>query len=459
MSVSLIASGADDPQMKADPLADATVAAMLGAWDGVPDWRAIGIINRQLAQWQSNGAMPGWKAEAGVPEQIAAPLEAYVRAALALPAWADQAKIARAETLFMDYSLLSCTLLFCSSLPECYVIPDLSAVLHAAGQLEQHTEYRIRVTAAMIFPVMMKGGLASPDGTGMAQVLKVRLIHATIRHLILRGTPESVARDAVLPPLLRQDGAAASMHDAVFAHGWNVANDGLPCNQEELAYTLLTFGYVFLRSMRKLGLGLRARDEEAYLHTWNVVGHILGIERPLMAETMPQAAALFKEMQARGRAAPYLPDPRPALGMDLIKTMESFIPLRVLRPFPTLLTRYLCGRKTARDIGLDGHVGLIPRALFVAGMLAVRVFDKMVRMVLPEFSITRLLTRVVGYDFTVKFLMDQTRPLNLPPVLLNQVNSMAGSWASDSKAPDWMNSLEKNVASRRDGRPRDEVRA
>jgi hypothetical protein len=459
MSVSLLASGAGDPQMKADPLADATVAAMLGAWDGVPDWRAIGIINRQLAQWQSNGAMPGWKAEAGVPEQIAAPLEAYVRAALALPAWADQAKIARAETLFMDYSLLSCTLLFCSSLPECYVIPDLSAVLHAAGQLEQHTEYRIRVTAAMIFPVMMKGGLASPDGTGMAQVLKVRLIHATIRHLILRGTPESVARDAVLPPLLRQDGAAASMHEAVFTHGWNVANDGLPCNQEELAYTLLTFGYVFLRSMRKLGLGLRAHDEEAYLHTWNVVGHILGIERPLMAETMPQAAALFKEMQARGRAAPFLPDPRPALGMDLIKTMESFIPLRLLRPFPTLLTRYLCGRKTARDIGLDGHVGLIPRALFVAGMLAVRVFDKMVRLVLPEFSITRLLTRVVGYDFTVKFLMDQTRPLNLPPVLLNQVNSMADGWSSDSKAPNWMNSLEKNVASRKDGDVRDEVRA
>jgi hypothetical protein len=459
MSVPLIATGADDPQMKADPLADATVAAMLGPWDGVPDWRAIGIINRQLAQWQSNGVMSGWKADASVPEQIAAPLEAYVRAALALPAWADPKQMARAETLFMDYSLLSCTLLFCSSLPECYVIPDLSAVLHAAGQLEQHTEYRIRVTAAMIFPVMMKGGLASPEGSGMAQVLKVRLIHATIRHLILRGTPASVARDTVLPPLLRQDAAQASMHEAVFTHGWNVANDGLPCNQEELAYTLLTFGYVFLRSMRKLGLGLSPKDEEAYLHTWNVVGHILGIERALMAQTMAQAAALFKEMQARGRAAPFLPDPRPALGLDLVQTMESFIPLPLLKPFPTLMTRFLCGRKTARDIGLDGHVGLLPRALFVAGMLVVRVVDMTVRLVLPEFSITRLLTRVVGYDFTVKFLMDQTRPLNLPPVLLNQVTSMADGWTSDSKAPDWMNNLEQRVAGSKDPGNRGEVSA
>ena len=54
---------------------------------------------------------------------------------------------------------------------------------------EAHTEHRIRQTAAMVFPVMMRGGLMSPGGTGVAQVLKVRLIHATIRHLVLRGTP------------------------------------------------------------------------------------------------------------------------------------------------------------------------------------------------------------------------------------------------------------------------------
>ena len=35
-------------------------------------------------------------------------------------------------------------------------------------------------------------------------------------------------------------------------------------------------------------MGLRAKDEEAYLHAWNVVGHILGIERSLMVETMDE---------------------------------------------------------------------------------------------------------------------------------------------------------------------------
>ncbi|HAV36684.1 MAG TPA: DUF2236 domain-containing protein, partial [Massilia sp.] len=86
-------------------------------------------------------------------------------------------------------SVLSCTLLFCASLPECYVPVDLASVLHSAGQLERHTDYRVRATAAMIFPVMLRGGLTAPDGGGVAQVLKVRLIHATIRHLIMRGHP------------------------------------------------------------------------------------------------------------------------------------------------------------------------------------------------------------------------------------------------------------------------------
>jgi hypothetical protein len=66
-------------------------------------------------------------------------------------------------------------------------------VLHVAGQLEAHTEHRIRQTAAMVFPVMLRGGLTDPSGCGVAQVLKVRLIHATIRHLILHGDPEQVS--------------------------------------------------------------------------------------------------------------------------------------------------------------------------------------------------------------------------------------------------------------------------
>jgi hypothetical protein len=437
---------------RADPLADQTIAAILGACGPAPDWAMIGVVNRQFEQWTSNGALSAWHAGPEVPAQVAQPLEAYVRAGQGLPQWSDMKKIARAEVLFFDYGILSCTLLFCSSLPECYVIPDLAAVLHVAGQLEQHTEHRIRATAAMIFPVMMRGGMTMPEGTGRAQILKVRLIHATIRYLILRGSPDQADLRGMVAPLYVAEAAygPASMHQAMFARGWNTADDGLPCNQEELAYTLLTFGYVFLRSLRKLGLGLSAADEEAYLHAWNVLGHVLGIERALMPDSMAQAETMFAALQARGRREPWLPDPRPALGGDLMKTMQVYIPFRLLRPFPVLLTRYLCGGATARDIGIDKRVNLVSRLLFVGAMVVTRGIDALVRLALPEFSLCRMFTRVVGYHFTVKLLMDQTRPLNLPPQLLGSVNDMMQTLQRDPKAPKWVNAIERSLTRRKE---------
>ncbi len=475
----------DRMQYRADELADATIAAILGPWSvaqapvtaAAPggeraaslaepaaqwqgQWQKLAAVSSVFPQWQDNQGIIDWRAPgAGAVAEFGAPLQAYLQAGCPLPDWADRAKIERAEQLFIDYGALSVTMLFCSSLPECYVVPDLAAVLHVTGQLEKHTEYRIRSTGAMIFPVMMRGGLTAPDGGGIAQILKVRLIHATIRNLILRGSPADAlcARGAnplvegagVVPPL-PQLLAANDMHQALFAHGWKTGEEGLPCNQEELAYTLLTFSYVFLRSMRKLGLGLSGADEEAYLHAWNVAGHVLGIERELMADSMGGAEALFAAMQARGRAnrpadRVIAPDPRPALGNALIDAMAGAIPFRPAKAFPLLMTRHLCGRASAQDLGLNGPVSWLARLLFTLFMLGTRALDGLVRLVIPEFSIARFLTRLLGYQLMTRLLMDQTRPLKLPQHLRNRIDSMLAQWGDDPKAPGWMNSLEDRM--------------
>jgi hypothetical protein len=458
----------DRMQYEADPLADSTIAAILGPWQGVhasatrsellaenaDRWELLAAVSRVFDDWKDNASIAQWTARPDTPPEVARAIEDYLRSAPGLPAWADPAKIDRAEALFMDFGVLSCLLLFCSSLPECYVIPDLSQALYVTGQLEQHTEYRIRATAAMIFPVMMQGGLTHRDGGGIAQVLKVRLIHATIRHLILRGTPEDalavvgdrrkVPDGLVLPALGALQGAKA-MHHALFAHGWNVGKDGLPCNQEELAYTLLTFHYVCLRGLRKLGLGLQREDEEAYLHAWNVMGHVLGIRHELMAHTMEDAETLFKQIQARGRADPFTPDPRPKLGRALMQTMEQLIPLHVAKPVPKLLTRHLCGRATAGDIGIDSEVSWVSKTLFVLVLVIVRAIDGVVRLFVRDFSISRFITRLIGRRFMAGVLMDQTRPLKLPEHVTSRAQTMMQGWHRDPKAPRWMNALETKL--------------
>jgi hypothetical protein len=433
---------------RADPLADATIARILGpcmATDPAGQLALIAIVNRELAAWSTNGALAAWRASPATPAPLAAALHDFVAAAGSLPDWADAAQIARAEHVFMDIGVMSCTLLFCASLPECYVVPDLAAVLHAAGQLDRHCEYRIRATAAMIFPVMMHGGLTTPAGGGVAQTLKVRLIHATIRYLILHGAVDTV--DAATPVPGRAGWPQTNnMQQQLLANGWNTARDGLPCNQEELAYTLLTFGYVYLRGLRTLGLRLPAIDEAAFLHTWNVVGHLLGIERDLMPTSLAQAATLFARLQEDGRHHPYFPDPRPALADALMRTMQNDIPFRLLKPFPVLLTRHLCSAASATDLGLTSPVSWLSGGLFATLMGTLRLVDATVRLALPQFSFSRLLTRIVGYRFTVRILMDQTRPLKLPAALLDQVHTMLEGWHADPKAPHWMNRLEQKFA-------------
>jgi hypothetical protein len=227
--------------------------------------------------------------------------------------------------------------------------------------------------------------------------------------------------------------------------GWDVPRQGLPCNQLELAYTLLTFGYVFLQGMRTLGLPLTRAQEEATLHAWNVAGHVLGIRDELMAHTMDEAAAMFESIQAMTRALPAVPDVRPGLGRALMDTMARSIRLPVVRHLPVPLTCWLIGRDTAREIGADERVGLPARSLFVLARLAVRGFDAVVRWALPNFSLTRMFTRVVGYHLLTRFLLDQTRPLGLPGQLLGPVRGTVAQWHHDARAPAWVNRLEDHL--------------
>jgi hypothetical protein len=452
----------DEMQWVADPPADDAVAAILGPWTADGDagtaarLQRVDDLNEVIRAWQDNASVAAWRAEARqAAAGIGEPLQGYVAAAQALPPWADRDRIARAEKMFMDYGALSVTMLFCASLPECYVVPDLAAVLHATGQLEDRAEHRIRTTGAMIFPVMMAGGLTRPEGSGIAQILKVRLIHATVRNLILRGSPVTAiaamgfmnAAEGVglIPPLARiQPGD--SMSRALSVHGWNLKECALPNNQEELAYTLLTFSYVFLRAMRRLGIAFTVEQEEDYLHAWNVAGHFLGIRRELMVDTLEHAATLFERMQARGRAdwarRADATDPRPRLGAALMGAMETVFPDGPYKAFPVLLTRRLIEPTSARDLGLAGRVSWLSKVLFAMLMGTARGIDALARVAFPNFSISRLITRAIGYRLTCALLMSQTRDLSVPGRLRPGIRAVIAGWGADSKASGWMNSLE-----------------
>jgi hypothetical protein len=169
-------------------------------------------------------------------------------------------------------------------------------------------------------------------------VQKVRLMHAAIRHLILT------------PPPAVPDPAPATFADTLLAQRWP-AERGTPVSQEDLAAVLLTFSYVMLRGWKHLGIDLSREEAAAYLHCWNVVGHILGIRDELLARDVEEAAGLFEAIKRR-RAAD-TPDGR-ALTTSLLDLCESFAgPSQILlRPIPRILMRGLLEPETCEMLAV-----------------------------------------------------------------------------------------------------------
>lgn len=327
-----------------DPLADSTVRAVF-------DKGEVAAVNELLTRLVRNDDIPAgpW------PPQMAE----YLRLSGQLPSWADGGLIRTGESLFLRYGLTSVGILGCSSLPECYVLRDVAAVLGATQRLAEHARRRIFETALMVLAVMADGGLA-PGGSGIRVTQKVRLMHAAVRHLILTSPPAAANR----PP--------ANLADVLLAQRWP-AERGMPLSQEDLAAVLLTFSHVVLRGWKYLGIELTPEEAAAYLHCWNVVGRVLGVAEELLARDVEDAARLFEAIKRR-RAAD-TPDGR-ALTTSLIGVIESFAgPSRILlRPIPHILMRALLPPETCAMLGVPG-LGLWDRAYRPLLRVTVRVVN------------------------------------------------------------------------------------
>jgi hypothetical protein len=194
--------------------------------------------------------------------------------------------------------------------------------------------------------------------------------------------------------------------------------------------------------MRTLGLGLAPADEDAFLHAWNVVGHVLGVRDDLLPASYDDAATSFERMQAFGRAQTAAPDARPGLGQALMQAMAQAIRLPVIRDIPVPLCQWLIGPASARDIGIGGAVPWPTRLVFDIGRFLSLSLDRLVRRFRPNFSLSRMLVRVVGYHLLKRFLLDQTRPLGLPEQVLDPIRVTVAAWHDEPRAPAWLNRAE-----------------
>ena len=248
----------------------------LDAWRGVGDPLAdaavevLGRIDQQPHMESSLGWIERLTETAEVDRKDRKVLERFVRGVAELPPWLDWDAIERGRTFFVRYGLVHSTALLLGGLLESYSDTQIANVLMRTGRLHKDTYRRVFETGAMVYDIMIPDGLRL-DRRGYRTVLKVRLMHAGVRRLMLRSK------------------------------SWDQSAFGVPIGQEDMAFTLLMFDVATLRGAQRLGLRISEQQRADHHHLWRYVGYLMGVDEALLPATSGEAESLHDAITKRQR--------------------------------------------------------------------------------------------------------------------------------------------------------------
>ncbi|HZH78744.1 MAG TPA: oxygenase MpaB family protein [Archangium sp.] len=267
-------------------------------------------INRMLRSIERN--------EHIIPAEMPDSMEQFLNQTDDWPAWAEPGKIRLGQKLFARYGMEMLLSLLAWSLPCCYSWAKGARVLTWTGRMDKYVHHRLIETAQFLLDVMAEGGL-EPGGHGVRTAQKIRLLHTTIRYHLLQDPK------------------------------WRTEEWGIPINQEDLAGTLLSFA-LLPRTLTKLGLDFTPEEEDAFLHCWKVVGHIMGVEHELLPRDMDDAQRLWDAIMRRNLGPS---EAGRALTRALLDYMKQSVPGTMFDGIAPMLTRQLCGDAVADAVGVE----------------------------------------------------------------------------------------------------------
>ena len=246
---------------------------------------------------------------------------AFINEANCLPAWASPRLMKTGAAFFARHAETIMTLLGLLSLPYCYTAANGAMVLYLSERMRNETSKRLHETAVFVWEIMAPGAFAG-EGNGFTEILKVRLMHAAVRYYTLQS---------------------GKWDDA-----W-----GFPINQEDMAGTNLSFSLIVIRGLRLMGFTVSEADQEAYIHLWNVIGYLSGLQENLIPMTSKMAQLLDHTINARQFCVS-------EHGRQLTQTLTTHI-VSVNEGKATAneilgLMRYLLGADVADMLGIDARV-------------------------------------------------------------------------------------------------------
>jgi hypothetical protein len=238
-----------------DPLADAVVEA----FSRLPP----GTGRRMLEEALRNGI----GSVSGAPDALRA-LFAEVDH---VPAWVDRDAIERGGELLFRAGWFG-GLSLGTSLIYGYASPGGNKPLVFSGRLNEQAPRRLMETSRFVEATCLPGGLRR-FAEGFAITVKVRVMHAQVRRLLLESGR------------------------------WSSEDWGLPINQHDMGGTSLLFSAVPIDSLRKLGFEHGEEEIHLFMQLWRYSGYLMGVS-PEVLPTSEREARRLMDMIASTEAEP-----------------------------------------------------------------------------------------------------------------------------------------------------------
>src|SRR5579871_6536733 len=219
---------------RTDLLADAVMQEFSGMPEG--EWRAL----LELALVKGIESVPS------APDALRVLFQQLEQ----VPFWVDRERCNLGGATFLRCRL-GFAVLAMLSLPLIYSWPAGNKALALSGQLMHRASQRLKDTTRYVFSVCQPDGL-SRFSEGFAMTVRVRLIHAQVRRLLLQSGQ------------------------------WRDDAWGAPINQCHMAGTNLMFSVGVLDGLSRIGYRFNRLEREALLHLWRYAGYLLGVEDELL---------------------------------------------------------------------------------------------------------------------------------------------------------------------------------
>ncbi|MFD8011446.1 oxygenase MpaB family protein [Streptomyces sp. NPDC058955] len=303
-----------------DELADAVVATLFERGE-------VGLFN-SLMRYVS---VSGQELPAGLPDVA----RDYLEATAVPPAWVDWNEMEKARLFFTDNNVHINTALSYAAMPACYVVPRVARLLSATHGLRYPSKRMAETGQFTVY--LMRPDAFEAGGRFVPAAQKVRLLHASIRHHLIRSDR------------------------------WDTAADGVPICQEDMIGGQMFFSMLVLDSLHRLGIHMSTEGAEAYYYAWRVVGAMLGVDQEAVPKTLDEARRYLDAYLLRYMAPS---EEGVLLTRQLIDLYEEVVPGTFFDPVVSALIRHLVGDTCGDWLGVprsrwDTAVKAVPALLGV----------------------------------------------------------------------------------------------